>query len=178
MKHYQQFVLTLGLAFACSTAHGVLFLTQDTKMHSHHADLIQENVLDMAAQDPDLETFVNAVQAAGLTRVLQGPGPFTIFAPNNEAFKKLGPNLLKPENKDTLRKILLYHITPGTIAAEELHPGPLPTADGLDLTISVSDSMIKVNNANIVQSDILGSNGAIQVIDTVLLPPIEGDKVK
>src|SRR6201996_2414414 len=120
-------------------------------------------------------TLVAAVKAAGLVDTLKGPGPFTVFAPTDEAFAKLPPgtleNLLKPENKDQLRTILVYHVVPGRVTAKEVVKlDSAKTLGGGSLTIHAADGGVMVNNARVIKTDIDASNGVIHVIDTVLLP--------
>jgi uncharacterized surface protein with fasciclin (FAS1) repeats len=120
-------------------------------------------------------TLVAAVKAAGLVDTLKGPGPFTVFAPTDEAFAKLPPrtleNLLKPENKEQLRKILTYHVVAGQVTAKEVVKlDSAKTLEGGSVTIHAGSGGVMINNANVTKSDIAASNGIIHVIDTVLLP--------
>jgi len=120
-------------------------------------------------------TLVAAVKAAGLVDTLKGPGPFTVFAPTDEAFAKLPAGtletLLQPENKAKLRSILLYHVVAGRVtAAEVVKMDSAKTAEGQNLSIKVMGGNVMVNNAHVVKADIEASNGVIHVIDTVLLP--------
>lgn len=121
-------------------------------------------------------TLVKAVQAADLVDALQGPGPFTVFAPTNDAFAKLPPGtieeLLKPENKDKLRAILLYHVHSGeAIRFVDLSDGGLSTLNGKNLAITVAGPTKTVDGATITKSDVIATNGVIHWIDTVMLPP-------
>ena len=123
-----------------------------------------------------VRTLVTAIKAAGLVDTLKGPGPFTVFAPTNAAFNKLPPgtldSLLKPENKDKLRKILLYHVHPGDkILAKDVETMSLSTAEGSPLTVKKSASGVMIDNAKVIKTDIPASNGVIHWIDTVLMPP-------
>ena len=123
----------------------------------------------------NFNTLVAALKAAGLVDALKGPGPFTVFAPTDEAFAKLPPgtleNLLKPENKDQLRKILTYHVVPGRVTAKDVVKlDSAKTLEGGSLTIHAGDGGVMVNNAHVTKTDIAASNGVIHVIDTVLLP--------
>lgn len=139
------------------------------------------NIIQVAT-GPGMEqvtTLVKAVQAADLVDVLQGPGPFTVFAPTNDAFAKLPPgtldDLLKPENKDKLRSILLYHVVPGKYDANAvMSMTTLKTAEGDNLTITTADGKTMVGNgkamATIIKTDVPASNGTIHWIDTVLMP--------
>jgi len=147
-----------------------------------------KNIIQNAVNSKDHTTLVAAVKAAGLVETLQGPGPFTVFAPTNEAFAKLPPgtvdNLLKPENKATLTKVLTYHVVPGRMTAINLMKAvkdgegeaKLKTVAGDWIVVkqtgpgklTVTDD--KGDVARITIADVLQSNGVIHVIDTVLLP--------
>lgn len=115
------------------------------------------------------------MQAAGLVDTLKEKGPYTVFAPTDEAFAKLPAgtveDLLKPENKEKLRAILLYHVVPGRVTAEQvMKVASVKTVNGEPLMIKVEDGKVMVNNATVVRADVEASNGVIHVIDTVLLP--------
>jgi uncharacterized surface protein with fasciclin (FAS1) repeats len=134
-----------------------------------------QDIVDTAVAAGSFKTLVAAVQAAGLVDTLKGTGPFTVFAPNDEAFAKLPPgtveDLLKPENKAKLAAILTYHVVAGKVMAKEamkLHEAK--TVNGGDLMIKTSMGSVMINDAKVVKSDIVCSNGVIHVIDTVLLP--------
>lgn len=120
-------------------------------------------------------TLVQAVQAAGLVETLKGPGPFTVFAPTNEAFAKLPAgtleDLLKPENREKLKSILLYHVHVGdAIPAANVRTMALSTANGKPLTVVLRDGNVMINNAKVIKTDVPASNGIIHWIDTVVLP--------
>lgn len=120
-------------------------------------------------------TLATALKAAGLVDALKGPGPFTVFAPTDEAFAKLPPgtleNLLKPENKGELRKILSYHVVAGRVTAKDVVKlDSAKTMEGGSVSIHAGNSGVMVNNAHVTRTDIAASNGVIHVIDTVLLP--------
>jgi uncharacterized surface protein with fasciclin (FAS1) repeats len=120
-------------------------------------------------------TLVAAVKAAGLVDALKGPGPFTVFAPTDEAFAKLPPgtveDLLKPEKKDQLRKILTYHVVAGKVMAKDVVKlDSAKTLEGGSLEINAGDGGVRVNNSRVTKTDIGATNGVIHVIDTVLLP--------
>jgi uncharacterized surface protein with fasciclin (FAS1) repeats len=120
-------------------------------------------------------TLVAAVKAAGLVDTLKGPGPFTVFAPTDEAFAKLPAgtveNLLKPENKEQLQKVLTYHVVAGKVTAHDVVKlDSAKTVEGGSLAIKKSGAAVMVNNAKVVKADVMASNGVIHVIDTVLLP--------
>ena len=134
-----------------------------------------KNIVENAVNSADHTTLVAAVQAAGLVETLQGAGPFTVFAPTNEAFAKLPAGtvetLLKPENKDKLVAVLTYHVIPGAVMAADLTEGQkAATVNGAEVTITLEGGA-KVNGAPISTADIEASNGVIHVIDQVILPP-------
>lgn len=128
-----------------------------------------------AASNEAFSTLVAAVKAAGLVETLQGKGPFTIFAPTNEAFAKLPKGtvetLLKPENKDQLIAILTYHVVPAKVMAADVKAGEAPTVNGKPLKISIKYGSVMVNEAKVITTDVKASNGVIHVIDSVILPP-------
>ncbi len=131
-------------------------------------------IVDVASGNPDFSTLVAAVSAAGLVETLQGEGPFTVFAPTNAAFAALPAGLvdklLLPENKDTLVAILTYHVVSGQVLAADVAAGDVASVQGENITVSV-DGGVKVNDANVVATDVMASNGVIHVIDAVILPP-------
>ena len=139
------------------------------------ASLAMDNkdIVDTAAGNSDFETLVAAVQAAGLVDTLKGEGPFTVFAPTDDAFAALGSTveeLLKPENKDKLTAILTYHVIPGKVMSTDLTDDAMvTTVQGSDVTIDLDNGPM-VNDANVVTADIETSNGVIHVIDKVILP--------
>jgi uncharacterized surface protein with fasciclin (FAS1) repeats len=118
---------------------------------------------------------VAAVKAAGLVETLQGKGPFTVFAPTDEAFAKLPvgtvEDLLKPENKAKLVSILTYHVVAGSVSsAQVVKMTSAKTVEGRSVKISTKDGSVMIDNAKVVKADVMASNGVIHVIDTVLLP--------
>lgn len=135
------------------------------------------DIVALAADTESLSTLVSAVQAAGLVETLQGEGPFTVFAPTNEAFAALPEgtleNLLKPENKDQLTAILTYHVVSGKVMSTDLSDGmTATTVNGAEVNISTANG-VQVNDANVVSADVEASNGVVHVIDAVILPPSE-----
>ncbi len=134
------------------------------------------DIVDTAVSAGQFETLVAAVQAAGLVDTLKGDGPFTVFAPTDEAFAKLPAgtveNLLKPENKDQLVAILTYHVVPGKVMSADIANKQMMagTVQGSDLSINALNGGVSVDNAKVIQADIETSNGVIHVIDTVVLP--------
>jgi uncharacterized surface protein with fasciclin (FAS1) repeats len=120
-------------------------------------------------------TLVKAVQAADLVSALKGKGPFTVFAPTNDAFAKLPPkvlaDLLKPENKEKLTKILLYHVHAGdAVMATDIKEGKISTLNGKDLEIKIEGPTVMVNGATVTKTDVIADNGVIHWIDTVIIP--------
>ncbi len=132
------------------------------------------DIVDVAAGNDDFSTLVAAVKAAGLVETLKGDGPFTVFAPTNEAFAKLPDgtveSLLKPENKEKLIGILTYHVVPGKVMAADVAPGEVGTVNGEKAKISVGDGKVMIDNATVTATDVGASNGVIHVIDTVIMP--------
>ncbi len=135
-----------------------------------------QDIVEVAAAAGNFKTLAAALEAAGLVETLKGEGPFTVFAPTDEAFAKLDKalldDLLKPENKDTLVTILTYHVVPSKVtAADVVKLNKAKTVQGEEITIKVDGNTVTVNNAKVTQTDIEASNGVIHVIDTVILPP-------
>lgn len=136
-----------------------------------------KNIVDIAINDGRFNTLVTALKSADLVETLEGKGPFTVFAPTDEAFNKLPKgtieDLLKPENKETLKDILLYHVAKGNLSSKDVL-----NLDGKDITlengktakISVKDGEVFINDSKVIITDIKASNGVIHVIDTVLIP--------
>ncbi|WP_095588780.1 fasciclin domain-containing protein [Actibacterium ureilyticum] len=132
------------------------------------------DIVDTAAGSEDFETLVAAVQAAGLVDTLKGEGPFTVFAPTDDAFAALPEgtleDLLKPENKDQLVSILTYHVVPGKVMSTDLSDDMMAaTVQGGEVMIDL-DNGVMVNDATVTAADIEASNGVIHVIDKVILP--------
>ena len=135
----------------------------------------KKDIVDTAVAAGNFKTLAAALQAAGLVDTLKGPGPFTVFAPTDEAFAKLPAgtvdDLLKPENKDKLAAILTYHVVPGKVmAADVMKLNSAKTVNGKSVSISDRNGAVMVDNARVVQTDIAASNGVIHVIDAVILP--------
>jgi uncharacterized surface protein with fasciclin (FAS1) repeats len=141
---------------------------------AHKAD--RKDIVDTAVGAGSFKTLVAAVQAAGLVDTLKGAGPFTVFAPTDEAFAKLPAgtveSLLKPENKDKLVAVLTYHVVPGKVmAADVVKLTEAKTVQGSSVKITAGQAGVMVDNAKVVKTDIETSNGVIHVIDAVILPP-------
>ena len=140
-----------------------------------HGKAAAKDIVDTAVSAGQFTTLAAALDAARLIDTLRSDGPFTVFAPTDEAFAKLPEGtvegLLKPENRDQLIAILTYHVVPGKVkAADVIKLDEATTVNGADITISVADSGVRVDDANVVMTDIEASNGVIHVIDTVILP--------
>jgi uncharacterized surface protein with fasciclin (FAS1) repeats len=177
-------VLALGLG---SIAAVPTFAREMTKMVGGAAMYPSKNIVQNAVHSKDHTTLVAAVKAAGLVPTLESPGPFTVFAPTNEAFKKLPAGtvqtLLKPENKDKLSNILTYHVVPGRLTTRDLREkikdgggkAELRTVEGEPLTVTERHGKLwltdaKGDTAEITIANVMQSNGVIQVINTVMLP--------
>ncbi|MFP4092207.1 MAG: fasciclin domain-containing protein [Cyclobacteriaceae bacterium] len=135
-----------------------------------------QDIVALAQSQANLSTLVQAVQAADLVSTLQGEGPFTVFAPTNEAFEALPEgtleNLLKPENKDQLAAILKYHVVSGEVMSTDLSDGMTPeTVEGSQLDVSIDGNSVKINDASVVNPNVEASNGVVHVVDKVMLPP-------
>jgi uncharacterized surface protein with fasciclin (FAS1) repeats len=157
--------------------YGIMFFAMLLTLSFTSTSFAQSNkdIVDTAVAAGDFKTLAAALQAAGLVDTLKGTGPFTVFAPTDEAFAKLPAgtvaDLLKPENKQKLISILTYHVVSGKVLAKQvvkLHEAK--TLNGQDVKITVDGGKVMVNNANVIKTDILCSNGVIHVIDAVLLP--------
>lgn len=136
-----------------------------------------ENIVAVASGNDSFATLSAAIAAAGLTETLAGQGPFTVFAPTEEAFAAVPEatrqQLLQPENQATLRRILQYHVVPGEITSSQLQAGEVNTVEGepLNVQIDATANQVRVNDATVTQPDIQASNGVIHAIDRVILPP-------
>jgi len=133
-----------------------------------------ENIVEIASGNKDFSTLVAAVVAAGLADTLSGNGPFTVFAPTNEAFEKLPAGtveeLLKEENKEKLASILTYHVVAGKVMSKDLSDGQkAATVNGQEVTVTIGDA-VKIDTATVIAADLEASNGVIHVIDTVIMP--------
>jgi uncharacterized surface protein with fasciclin (FAS1) repeats len=134
------------------------------------------DIVDTAVGAGQFTTLTAALGAAGLVDTLRGPGPFTVFAPTDDAFAKLPAGtveeLLKPENRDQLTAILTYHVVPGTVmAADVVRVDEAETVNGEMLNVTVNGDSVMINDATVTAADIVASNGVIHIVDTVILPP-------
>jgi|SRR5665213_397441 len=176
-------VLSLGMGMTTSSPS----FAEDTKMVGGAAMYPSKNIVQNAVNSKDHTTLVAAVKAAGLVDTLQSPGPFTVFAPTNEAFAKLPAGtvdtLLKPENQSKLTSVLTYHVVAGRLTTKDLRDkvkegggtAELKTVEGAPLTITEKDGKLwlkdtKGDTAMITIGNVMQSNGVIQVINTVMLP--------
>ncbi|WP_415892857.1 fasciclin domain-containing protein [Neptuniibacter sp. PT8_73] len=137
---------------------------------------MKKDIVDVAAGNESFSTLVTALKAADLVGALQGDGPYTVFAPTNEAFAKLPEetlaNLLKPENKKDLQAVLTYHVVAGKVDAKTaMGLSAAPSLQGENIAISLAGGNVMINQATVVAADVDASNGIIHVIDTVILPP-------
>jgi uncharacterized surface protein with fasciclin (FAS1) repeats len=194
MKRIHTAALAGAAALAVAIGAGAMLPANAAKMSGEKTVMVggaamypSKNIVQNAMNSKDHTTLVAAVKAAGLVKTLEGPGPFTVFAPTNEAFKKLPAGtvetLLKPENKDKLKSVLTYHVVPGRITAKELMDkikegggkAMLKTVEGDELTFQMKDGKVwvkdaKGDTAQVTIANVMQSNGVIHVIDTVLLP--------
>jgi uncharacterized surface protein with fasciclin (FAS1) repeats len=150
-------------------------LSADEKPAAAPSQKATGDIVDVAAGAGSFKTLVAAVKAAGLVETLKGEGPFTVFAPTDEAFAKLPEGtleeLLKPENKDQLVGILTYHVVPGKVDSKKVVGlKSAKTVNGKEVAIKVDGKTVMVGEAKVVKADVEASNGVIHVIDTVLLP--------
>ena len=142
---------------------------------SKTGDMAKMDIVDTAMSAQSFNTLVAALKAADLVNTLKGPGPFTVFAPTDDAFAKLPAgtveNLLKPENKSKLQAILTYHVVPGKVMSSDAAMlSSAKTVNGQSFQISKSGGNLMVDNARVTQADIMTSNGVIHVIDEVIMP--------
>lgn len=158
--------------FYVASVHAIVVIDSQTIT----TDLSQagnQNLVEIAESTPDLSTFVQALNASGLAATLEGAGPYTVFAPSNEAFaalpQKTLQDLLKKENQLKLATLLKNHIAKGSLTTNQLNTSNINSLGGKPLHINARGSQVTVDNANVVQADLVGSNGVIQIIDTVLL---------
>lgn len=142
---------------------------------AHHGEMKSKDIVDTAVGAGQFNTLAAALGAADLVDTLKGDGPFTVFAPTDAAFAKLPEgtveSLLQPENRDQLVAILTYHVVPGKVMAEDVVKlTSATTVNGADVAIAVKDGGVRIDNANVIKTDIGASNGVIHVIDSVILP--------
>ena len=175
-------ITRIALCATCAAGIGLGILSPLAQKRAVAADdkmmMDKKDIIDTATGPgmQEVTTVVTAIKAADLVDTLKGKGPFTVFAPTHAAFDKLGKqtvdDLLKPENKDKLKNILLYHVHSGdAIMAKDVKTMKLSTAQGKDLDVKVQDGGVWINNAKVIKTDVVCSNGVIHWIDTVVMPP-------
>ena len=162
----KKFISTVSIILASFTFTSVA--------HAEHHG-IHKDIVDVAAENGSFTILVAAIKAGGLVETLKGKGPFTVFAPTDEAFAKLPEGtvemLLKPENKDKLVAVLTYHVVAGKVTASDVAKMDSgTTVQGQKVMIKLEDDKVMVNDAHVIKADIEASNGVIYVIDKVLLP--------
>lgn len=169
-------LMILPVAVACDTQPDETAQMPDEMTEEPMAD--SGTIVDVAVNSGSFDTLVAAVQAAGLEGALSNEGPYTVFAPTDEAFAALEASapgtldmLLSPGNEGKLTEILAYHVVSDTITSDQIETGTVATISDGALSIVADDTGVMVNGANVISADILTSNGVIHAIDTVLLPP-------
>jgi uncharacterized surface protein with fasciclin (FAS1) repeats len=137
---------------------------------AHAADM---DIVDTAKSAGSFNTLSAAIQQAGLVDTLKGKGPFTVFAPTDQAFAKIPKAQLDAllADKSKLTKVLTYHVVAGKVMAADVKAGSVKSVEGSNLTITTNNGGVQVNNANVVKTDVTASNGVIHAIDSVLMPP-------
>lgn len=171
------FIIGLFFTFACGGGETTTTEEMVVEPEETVVEVAPQDIVDLAVGTESLSTLVAALKAGDLVGTLKGDGPFTVFAPTNEAFAALPEgtleDLLKPENKDKLVAILAYHVVPGKVMSTDLTEGmKAATVNGAEVTITTAGGA-KVNGANVVMADVEASNGVVHVIDAVILPPSE-----
>jgi uncharacterized surface protein with fasciclin (FAS1) repeats len=158
-------VLAAGMSSASADS-----MSYNTKMGA--APNSKADIVDTAVGAGQFNTLAKALAAAGLVDTLKGKGPFTVFAPTDAAFAKIPPAQLNAllADKAALIKVLTYHVVSGEIVAADVKAGRLKTVEGESLNVTTSSMGVKVNDANVIKTDVMASNGVIHVIDTVVLP--------
>ncbi len=152
-----------------------IFALGSVYAYSGSGEMKQKDVVDTAVEAGSFNTLAAALEAAGLVETLKGEGPFTVFAPTDEAFAKLPDGtvemLLKPENKEKLVAILTYHVVPGKVTAGDVVKlDSAKSVNGAIIPIKTENGVVMVDNATVIKPDVMASNGVIHVIDAVILP--------
>ena len=158
-----------------SSAQGMKFASADKHANAETwspAHVTRADIVDTAVSAGQFGTLAKALTEAGLIDTLKGPGPFTVFAPTDAAFAKIPAEQLQAllADKAALTKVLTYHVVPGKVMAKDVSTGSVKTVEGQSLMLDVSSAGVKVNDANVIKTDIVASNGVIHVIDSVVLP--------
>ncbi|MEZ5328734.1 MAG: fasciclin domain-containing protein [Verrucomicrobiales bacterium] len=164
----------IALSLASAALIGAFAFSSNAEDKKKEKPAAEQTVVEIAAGNDSFKTLVAAVKASGLAETLSGEGPFTVFAPTDEAFAKLPDgtleSLLKPEAKEKLAAILTYHVVAGNVMAADVKPGKVKTVNGKEFEIKVVDGVVTVDGAKVVKTDIVGKNGVIHVLDAVILP--------
>ena len=165
--------LTLGACSSTSTTSTGSTSAPATSAPATSAPAASKDIVDTAVAAGQFTTLAKLLTQAGLVDTLKGTGPYTVFAPTDEAFAKVPAATLESLGKDpaALKKVLTYHVVPGKVLAADVKPGSVTTVEGQPLTVTVNGNTVKVNDATVTKTDIVTSNGVIHVIDTVLIPP-------
>lgn len=133
------------------------------------------NVTDLIGSNPSLSTLSSVINEADLSNTLGEGGPYTVFAPSDQAFAALPAEtrerLLREENRPLLRQILTYHVVPGSLTANQLQPGQVQTQAGNSVNVQVDGQQVRVNEARVIQPDLQASNGVVHIVDRIILPP-------
>jgi uncharacterized surface protein with fasciclin (FAS1) repeats len=173
----KRWILTIAAIAALSVVAAAC--TSEEEPAPAEVEMPDMTIAEVVADSPDFSTLLTAVEAADLAETLSGEGPYTVFAPTDEAFAALPDgaldSLLEPSSKDDLAGILTYHVVAGEIMAADVEPGEVPTVNGESFTISTQDGGVVITDgtggeAQVVTTDVPASNGVIHVIDAVLLP--------
>lgn len=183
MKKVTIFVCAAMFLYGCggneTTTESAEVMTDNTEAMATDATSMEAEkptIVELASNNPQLSTLVQALQAADLAGTLESGGPYTVFAPTNEAFEALPAgtldNLLKPENKQKLQDILTYHVTSGSVMAADLSNGmKVSTLSEDEVEVKTEGDKVMINDANVTTPNVEASNGVVHVIDKVMLPP-------
>lgn len=177
MKTNTIFAATIAATISTGMIHADEHKTSEDR--SEAVAVAKKDIVTIAADSEDFTTLVAAIKAAGLVDTLMGDGPFTVFAPTNKAFEALPEGmvieLMKPENKEKLVRILSYHVVPQKLLSENAATMPLKTAEGSEATMTLDGDTVMIDGAKVIEADVEASNGVIHVIDKVLLPSPKED---
>jgi uncharacterized surface protein with fasciclin (FAS1) repeats len=145
-----------------------------TALFSHVAlPVYAADIVETVAADRSFDIFTTALETAGFAQTLKNTGPYTVFAPTNEAFTKLPPGTWEQLSQDKIKlaRVLAYHVIPGKVSVSEIKPGEIKTTQGSTIKLTSDNGKVTVNGANVTQSDLAADNGIIHAIDAVILPP-------
>ena len=169
------FALSLMVLVSSSPAFAHCGACGTGEAHDHAAMKAKADIVGVASEAGSFNTLLAAAKAAGLVETLQSDGPFTVFAPTDEAFAKLPEGTVESllANPDRLKQVLLYHVVPGKVTAEAVTGlSSATTAQGSDIKIATDSGAVKINDATVIKADVMASNGVIHVIDTVIIPSV------